>query len=179
MKVEGARALRALWPYLAHAPVVAWTFSGTLFSGLVLYFRDIACYYYPNAVFLERSLAQGVWPLWNPTSDAGAPFLAVDAVDLALVGLSGVSGALRFGLSLHQLIAMAGASWLAAGLGLGAWGIWAAGLFYGLSGYFLSTVNLFELNHATAWAPWVVAALVRLWSEPGPRRVAACSGGRA
>jgi hypothetical protein len=172
LNAPGARPLRALWPYLAHVPVVAWTFSGTLFSGLVLYFRDIAYYYYPNAVFLERSLAQGVWPLWNPTSDAGAPFLAADAVDLALVGLSGASGALRFGPPLHQLVAMAGASRLAAALGLGAWGIWAAGLFYGLSGYFLSTVNLFELHHATAWAPWVIAAFLRLWSEPGPRRVA-------
>jgi hypothetical protein len=172
LKALAARRFRALWPYLAHVPIVAWTFSGTLFSGLVLYFRDIAYYYYPNAVFLERSLAQGVWPLWNPTSDAGVPFLAADAVDLALVGVFGAPGALRFGPPLHQLIAMTGASWLAAGLGVGGWGAWAAGLCYGLSGYFLSTVNLFELHHATAWAPWVIAAFLRLWSEPGPRRVA-------
>ena len=164
-----------LSPYLAHLPFVAWTFAGPLFFGLVPYFRDIGYYYYPNAVFLERSLAQGVWPLWNPTSDAGAPFLATDALDLALIRATGALGALRYGPPLHQLIAMCGASFLAAGLGLGGWGVWAAGIGYGLSGYFLSTANLFQLNHAAAWAPWVIAAWLRLWSAPSPRRVAAAA----
>jgi hypothetical protein len=163
---------RSPWPYLAHVPFVAWTFAGPLFSGLVPYFRDVSYYYFPNAVFLERSLAQGVWPLWNPGSDAGAPFLATDVVDLALVRVSGAEGALRFGPPLHQLVAMCGASWLASTLGMGALGAWTAGIGYGLSGYFLSTVNLFELNHATAWAPWVVAAALGLWSEPSRRRAA-------
>jgi len=163
------------WPYLGHVPFVAWTFAGPLFFELVPYFRDVAYYYYPNAVFLERSLSQGVWPLWNPTSDAGAPFLATDVVDLVLVRAAGAAGALRFGPPLHQLLAMCGASWLAAALGLGGFGVWMAGLAYGLSGYFLSTVNLFELNHAAAWAPWVIAAALRLWSAPSRRRVAAAA----
>ena len=163
---------RSLWPYLAHVPFVAWCFAGPLFSGLVPYFRDISCYYFPNAVFLERSLAQGVWPLWNPTSDAGAPFLATDVLDLLLVRAAGAFGALRFGPPLHQLLAMCGASWLASTLGMAGLGAWSAGLGYGLSGYFLSTANLFELNHATAWAPWVIAAALRLWSEPSRRRAA-------
>jgi hypothetical protein len=177
--VRGARRsatlLKRSWPYLAQLPFVAWTFAGPLFFGLVLYFRDIAYYYYPNAVFLERSFAQGVWPLWNPTSDAGAPFLATDLVDLVLVRATGALGALRFGPPLHQLIAMCGASWLAAGLGVSGLGMWMAGLGYGLSGYFLSTVNLFQLNHAAAWAPWVIAAWLRLWSSPSPRRIAAAA----
>ena len=173
--IPGMALRRSFWPYLAHLPFVAWTFSGPLFLGLVPYFRDIACYYFPNAVFLDRSLAQGVWPLWNPTSDAGAPFLATDLVDLVLVRATGALGALRLGPPLHQLIAMCGASWLAARLGRSGWGMWVAGLGYGLSGYFLSTVNLFELNHATAWAPSVIAAALGLWSSPSPRRVAAAA----
>ena len=48
---------RSLWPYLAHLPLVAWTFAGPLFFGLVPYFRDVGYYYYPNEVFLERSFA--------------------------------------------------------------------------------------------------------------------------
>ena len=47
---------RSPWRYLAHVPFVAWTFAGPLFSGLVPYFRDLACYYFPNAGFLERRL---------------------------------------------------------------------------------------------------------------------------
>ena len=73
-------ALR-FWPYIAHLPVLAFTFAGALFKGQVFFFRDIVFYYYPNYVFLERSLRQGVWPLWNPTSDAGAPFLMANGRD--------------------------------------------------------------------------------------------------
>src|SRR6185436_8758072 len=163
---------RSLWPYLARLPLVAWTFAGPLFFGLVPYFRDVGYYYYPNEVFLERSLREGVWPLWNPTSDAGAPFLTTDAAELLLIRATSALGALRFGPPLHLLVAMCGASFLAAVLGAGVWGIWVAGLAYGLSGYFLSTVNLMQLNHAAAWAPWVIAAALGLWSSPSMRRVA-------
>jgi len=173
MRATVARRLSSLAPVLAHLAVVAWTFSGPLFSGRVLYFRDIAYFYFPNAVFLERSLAQGVWPLWNPTSDAGAPFLVTSPVELLLVGLLGAEGALRFGPPLFQLLAMTGATRLGANLGLAPWGAWLAGLAYGLSGYYLSTVNLLQLNHAAAWAPWVIAALLGAWARPGPRRAAA------
>ena len=85
---------RSPWPYLAHLPFVAWTFAGPLFFGLVPYFRDIAYYYYPNEVFLERSFREGVWPLWNTTSDAGAPFLTTDVAELVLVRASSALGAL-------------------------------------------------------------------------------------
>lgn len=168
----GPPSLARWWPYLAHLPVVAWLFAGALFQGQVFFFRDVSFYYYPNYVFLERSLHDGVWPLWNPTSDAGAPFLTADPADLALVGLLGATRALRFGTGLHLALAMAGGSWLAAGLGMGRLGVWAAGLFYGLSGFVLSSANLFELFHAAAWAPWVVAAARRLWDAPTARRVA-------
>ena len=164
---------RSVLPYAAHLPVVAWVFSGALFSGQVPYFRDVLVYYYPNYVFLERSLGQGVWPLWNPTSDAGAPFLVADPIDLLLVGLLGAVGALRFGPPLHLALAMFGCTRLATTLGMGRLGGWAAGLFYGLSGYVLSTANLFQPFHATAWAPWVVAAGLRMWASPSPRGVAA------
>jgi hypothetical protein len=170
---------RSPWPYLAHLPFVAWAFAGPLFFGLVPYFRDIAYYYYPNEVFLERSFREGVWPLWNPTSDAGAPFLTTDALELLLIRAGSALSALRFGPPLHQLLAMCGASALASVLGAGAWGVWIAGLAYGLSGYFLSTVNLMQLNHAAAWAPWVIAAALQLWSSPSPRRIALAAAAAA
>jgi hypothetical protein len=159
-------------PFLAHLPVVAWIFAGPIFAGRVPFFRDVALYYYPNYVFLERSLAQRVWPLWNPDCDAGAPFLTTDAVDLVLVGTLGAERALRLGPPLHMLLAMVGMSLLARRLGFGPWGHWSAGLFYGLSGYVLSSVNLFELFHAAAWAPLVLTAALRLWTSPDARGVA-------
>jgi hypothetical protein len=166
-----ARLSRAL-PFVAHVPVALWVFAETLFSGRLLFFRDIGFYYYPNYVFLERALGQGVWPLWHPACDAGVPFLMSDLLDLVLVFALGAEHALRFAPPLHLLVAMGGASFLARTLGQASWGTWAAGAVYGLSGVYLSTINLFELCHGMSWAPWVIAAFLRLLDAPGPRRAA-------
>src|SRR5690349_14372541 len=127
--------LRSLWPFLAHAPVVAWLFGDALFAGRVLYFRDVAFTYYPAYVFLDRAFHAGVWPLWNPGNYAGAPFLMANPIELLLVYVLGPDGALRFGPPLYLALAMIGASALARTLGLGEWAVWAAGLFYGASGF--------------------------------------------
>ena len=157
---------------LAHLAVVLWLFEGALFEGRVFFFRDIFCYYFPNYVFLEASLRQGTWPLWNPTSDAGGPFLMADPADLLLVGLLGAQRALRLALPLHVLLAMCGATALGRRLGAGGWGSWAAGALYGLSGFLLSSLNLFELSHGVAWAPWVVWAYLGVLERPSPLRTA-------
>src|SRR5258708_39284906 len=70
---------------LAHLLPPLWLFGGALAQDRVPYFRDISTYYFPNWVFLARSLKQGVWPLWNPTADGGAPFLLTYPLDLLLV----------------------------------------------------------------------------------------------
>jgi hypothetical protein len=160
-------------PFAAHLLPVLWLFGDAIVGGRLPYFRDVSFYYFPNYVFLERALRQGVWPLWNPTCDAGVPFLMSYPVELLLVAVLGAEGALRVDGPLHLLLAMCGASLLARILGLGPWGVWAAGLFFGLSGYVLSSANLFELYHATAWAPWVAAAMVAAWRRPGPWSAAA------
>jgi hypothetical protein len=167
-----SRLARRVWPFLAHLPVVGWVFAAPLFEGKVPYFRDVSIYYYPNYVFLERSFREGLWPLWNSMSDAGAPFLVAYPVDLLLVWCHGAEAALRLDAPLHLALAMVGASWLARELGLGAVGAWAAGLFYGLSGYVLSSVSLAELFHATAWAPVVIASMLAAWRQPAPRTAA-------
>jgi hypothetical protein len=168
-----ARAAARWWPHAAHLLPPLWLFAGPLFEGRVLFFRDLTFYYYPNYVFLAKALAQGVWPLWNPASDAGAPFLIVYPLDLALVAALGAKGALAVAPPLHVWIAMCGATRLAGVAGAGRVGAWAAGLFYGASGFLLSTVNLQEMLHAASWAPWVVSAALALVRAPGARAVAA------
>ena len=160
-------------PYAAHLLPVLWLFSGPLLEGRVLFFRDLSLYYYPNYVFVADSLAQGVWPLWNPTSDAGAPFLMAYPLELVALATAGARATLAVLPPLHVWIAMCGATHLCRSWGAGAGGAWAAGLFYGASGFVLSAVNLMELFHASAWAPWVVAAILRVAQAPLPRAVAA------
>jgi hypothetical protein len=165
---------RARWlPFLAHLLPPLYLFAGPLFGGRVLYFRDLTYYYFPNYVFLERSLRQGLWPLWNPSSDSGAPFLMAYPLDLALVALLGARRAMALDAPLHLLVAMCGVTLLVRTLGGRPWGAWAAGLFYGVSGFLLSAVNLSELFHAACWAPWVIAAWLRAVGQPSAGRLAA------
>jgi hypothetical protein len=161
---------RAWLPFLSHAILVLWSFQGSLLRGQLLFFRDISTYYFPNYVFLSRALDSGTWPLWNPACDAGAPFLMAEPLELLLVLLLGPRGALRFGPPLYVLLAMSGATVLARRLGQGSWGAWTAGTLFGLSGFVLSCLNLFELFHAVCWAPWVLAAYRYLVERPTPRR---------
>ena len=177
-RMDGIRHLfpevsRRPWlAYVAHLTVALWVFGGIVFGGRVLFFRDLSIYYYPNYVFLEHSLAQGVWPLWNPTADGGASFLLTDPIDLTLVWLFGADAAMNLGPPIFLLIGMTGATVLARRLGAGAWGSWAAGAFYGLSGPLLSTVNFVELFHSASWAPWVLAAFHAFWIQPTLARIA-------
>ena len=76
---------------------------GPLFAGRVLYYRDVGVTYYPDFVFVSRALAQGVWPLWHPGADAGAPFLMAYPVHLALLLLGGPGAALAVSPPLHLL----------------------------------------------------------------------------
>ncbi len=151
-------------------------FGGALAQDRVPYFRDISTYYFPNWVFLARSLKQGVWPLWNPTADGGAPFLLTYPLDLLLVLGGGARTALTVGPPLHLFLAMAGASLLARQLGARDGAAWATGAIYGLSGFVLSCVNLVPLLQAAAWAPWVLLAFLSLLAEPSWRRVAVLAG---
>jgi hypothetical protein len=150
-----------------------WLFAGPLFEGRVLFFRDLSYYYFPNYVFVAKALAQGIWPLWNPTSDAGAPYLLAYPVELAVLATGGARAALAVLPPLHVWIAMCGATFLCRQWGAGRWGAWSAGVFYGASGFVLSAVNLMELFHASAWAPWVIAAIVQAAAAPTARAVLA------
>lgn len=158
------------WPYLAHVPVVLLLFSGVFFQDGVPFFRDLLGHYYPDYVFLARSAKQGVlWPLWNPLVHAGSPFLVPYPVDFLSVLLLGPLNALRIDAPGHVLFAMFGASLMGRVRGLDSSGAWVTGLIYGLSGYLLSSSSLMQLLHAAAWAPWVIAAALRVLRAPDAR----------
>ncbi len=150
---------------------VAWLFSGPLFAGRVLYYRDVAVTYYPDLVFVERSLGQGVWPLWHPGADAGAPFLLAYPVHLVLLLAVGARATLALSPPLHLLLAMAGTAALARRLGIGPAGSALAGAVFGLSGQMLGSV-LYPVFLAAAWAPLAVERFLALVQSPSGRRVA-------
>jgi hypothetical protein len=165
------RGLVALACALAVA-AVAWVFAGPLLEGRVLYHRDVGVTYYPDFVFVSRELARGVWPLWHPGVDGGAPFLMAYPVHLVLLGLSGARAALAVSPPLHLLVAMAGAAALAHRLGASFAGALVSGGVFGLSGLMLGSV-LYPVFLAAAWAPLAVERLLALVEAPTPRRTAA------
>ncbi len=170
MRIPRSRFLASDAPlHLAHLGTTLWLFWGALFEGRLLFFRDLFAVYAPNYAFLSRSLREGVWPLWNPTCDAGGPFLVAYPVDLLLAFVGGFHAPLSVGVALHALLAMSGATVLARALGMGRAGAWTAGAVYGLSGFVLSLVNLVQLFEAAAWSPWVLAAGLRLLVKPSWR----------
>jgi hypothetical protein len=164
----GKLALPAALTWFA---AVAWVFGGPLFAGRVLYYRDISVTYFPDYVFVASALREGLWPLWNPAVDGGAPFLMAYPVHLLLLLAVGPKGTLALSPALHVLLAMVGMGALARRLGLGPTGAVLSGAVYGLSGFMLGSV-LYPTFLAAAWTPLVLALFLTLVERPTPRRVA-------
>ena len=118
----------------AHAAVVVILFADVLFLGRLPYLRDVSTYYYPDYVFAASALRHGVWPLWNPTADAGAPFLMAYPVDLLMLAGLGARRTLMLSPPLHVWLGMCGATALAHELGWRPRAAWLSGAVYGLSG---------------------------------------------
>jgi hypothetical protein len=165
----GKLALPAALTWLA---AVAWVFAGPLFAGRVLYYRDVGVTYFPDYVFVASALRDGLWPLWHPGADGGAPFLMAYPVDLLLLLLLGAKATLALSPALHVLLAMVGMGALARRLGIGPAGAVLSGAVFGLSGFMLGSV-LYPTFLAAAWAPLALALFLALAEEPAPRRVAA------
>ena len=165
----GKLALPAALTWLA---AVAWVFAGPLFAGRVLYYRDVSVTYFPDFVFVAGALREGLWPLWHPGADGGAPFLMAYPVHLLLLLGAGARATLALSPALHVLLAMAGMGALARRLGAGPAGVVVSGAVFGLSGFMLGSV-LYPTFLAAAWAPLALALFLALVDAPTPRKVAA------
>ena len=52
------------------------SYPGLLLGTRAFCYRDAGLFSYPVAYYLRDALWHGHWPLWNPCSNCGAPFLA-------------------------------------------------------------------------------------------------------
>lgn len=134
-------------------------------SGGSFLWEDFVEFTYPHHVFAARSVAEGVFPQWNPFSMNGMPF----AADLQ-VGLYYPLNILMFLLSggnlspvlaqivvvLHYFIAMMGMWFLARGLGVNSWGSLVSGLGFGLTGMLVAHMIHANMVEHLAWFPLIV-----------------------
>ena len=154
------------------AAVVLATFADVFTGARVFYQRDIHAYWYAQKAVLQRAIAEGAWPLWNPWVGFGAPLLADASFQLAYPPTWPallLPPAVQFKLFAigHCLFAAAGAGALARRLGVGWTAAGAAGGAYALSGPLLSSLSLFHHYAGAAWLPWLLLALEGLLSRPG------------
>jgi Bacterial membrane protein YfhO len=148
-----------------------------LVAGTVQY--DGVDVHYSSQRYFSDAIRAGHVPFWTPHLFAGFPFLADLQIGawyplnwpffLAGIGPNSMSGELL----LHSLIACTGAYALAMRLiGPNPPAAVAAGLFYGLSGYFAAHAQHVGMVQTAAWLPWVVLLLDVLGEQLSLRRLA-------
>ena len=133
--------------------------------------------HYSAQRYLSDAIRSGQLPFWTPYLFSGFPFLADVQVGawyplnwpFLLVGIGPRS--IGAELLLHSLIACGGAYALARrwiGPPLAAV---AAGLFYGLSGYFAAHSQHLGMVQTAAWLPWLILLLDHLGERLSARRL--------
>ncbi len=164
-RAEGLRAdLGALG---ALAALVTVLFHDVVFSGRVLFERDVQTYFIPFAEILQRLARERIWPLWNPYLAFGQPLLANPQFEvlypftwlLALLApWTYYSGFVVF----HSLFAAVGIYLLCRTLGLGVAAAFAGAGVWVSSGPWLSLASNWLHLAGAAWMPWVLLATERL-----------------
>lgn len=138
-----------------------------------LYLRDVANTHLPAKWAQAEAMREGRLPLIDPLRDGGQPALGnLNTVPLYPDNLIYLVAPTLWSFNahfwLHLLVAPWAFFWLGRAWGLGRRAAWAAGVCYAASGFFLSSLNLYNLVAGYALAPALVAAALRL-TEVGRR----------
>jgi hypothetical protein len=153
-----ARLVSALVAFLPFAP--------GLLQGGSFYFRDLLSHFFPIRRYVVEGLRAGEIRLFNPYVNEGVPLSLPPVaypVDLLQVLLPGEWG-FSLLLALHVPLAAVLFVGLARRLGYHPAAATLGALAFSLSGFALSSVNLYLMVQALAWAPLVVSLLLRAGS---------------
>jgi hypothetical protein len=148
-------------------------FLGGVASGACFYFRDLSSYFFPLRRFVVEGLRHGEIRHWNPYVNEGTPVLLpplgypLDALQALLPNEWGFSLLLALHVPLAALTFLA----LARRLGCRPEAAALGALVYALSGFALSSLNLYIHVEALAWAPLVTSTLIGAASG-GAREIA-------
>jgi hypothetical protein len=140
-----------------------------------LFFRDVFNTHLEMKWFQAEALKQGYLPLVDPFRAGGQPHLgnpntvALYPDNLLLLVASPI-WVLNAHFWIHLLLTPLTMFWLARRWGLGREAAWVAGVCYAASGYFLSTLNLYNLIAPAALAPALAAELLGLSTANRPAR---------
>jgi hypothetical protein len=145
--------------------------------------RDYGLFSYPVAYYLRESLWHGEWPLWNPYSCCGLPFLAQfntlalypPSLFYLLLPLTWALGVFSL---LHMFLAGMGMYFLAARWTGSRAGGALAGVVFAFNGLTLNFLMWPSHLAAFAWAPWLILLAEEGWGVGGRKLIlAAVVGG--
>ena len=148
-------------------------------GGETLFLRDVFNTHLEMKWFQAQAMSEGRLPLIDPNRGGGQAHLGNPNTvalypDNLLYLVTPPIWALNAHFWLHLLLAPFALSWLAREWGLERRAAWAAGVFFGLSGFFLSTLNLYNLVAPVTLAPALAAAVLALGRAPAaPGRMVA------
>ena len=151
-------------PFLAF---VAWFFLPVALGRETLIIRDVLNLHLEMKWFGTEALRDGYLPLVDPLRGGGQPHLGnPNTVSLYPDNLLFLLGGPLWGLNahfwLHLLLAPLSMFYLGRQTGLGRPGSWAAGVCFATGGYYLSTLNLYNLTAAVTLGPAFLAATIAL-----------------
>jgi len=151
----------------ALAALVTLLFHAVIFSGRVLFERDVQTYSIPIADILRRMARERTWPLWNPYLAFGQPLLANPQFEVLypftwLLPLLAPWTYYNAFVVFHSLFTALGLYLLCRTLGLGAAAAFVGAGVWVSSGPWLSLVSNSLHLAGAAWMPWVLLATERL-----------------
>ena len=140
-----------------------------------LYRRDVFNIHLPMKWVQAQAMKEGYLPLVDPYRSGGQPHLGnPNTVPLFPTNLLFLFASVIWSLNahfwIHLLLAPITFYWLGRSWGLGREASWAAGVVYAGSGFFLSTLNLYNMVAGITWAPALVAGLLRVSAGTGAGR---------
>ena len=147
--------------------IVIWSMAPLIRGTETLYMRDVFNTHLEKKFFQSEAMKEGRLPLVDPLRDGGQPHLGNPNTvalypDNALFLVSPFFWAFNAHFWLHLLIAPFAFYWMCRAWGLEQESSWIAGACYATSGFFLSTMNLYNLVGAVTWAPALVASFLCL-----------------
>ena len=154
-------------------------YPGVLLGTHTLFNQDFGLFTYPVAHYARESFLHGEWPLWNPLSQCGVPFLAQWNTSACyppslIYLLLPLPWSLNFFCLAHIVLACMGMYRLASCWTQDRLAASVAGLGFAMSGLLLNSMLWTSNLAAMAWMPFVVLAVWLGW-RGGGRRVAAAA----
>jgi len=153
---------------LAAALVAA--FPGITIGADTFFARDFGALGYPGAVFLHDCLRHGQWPLWNPDSHCGVPYLAQMGQWYPPSMLS-VFLPLPWGQNVlmlaHLWFGGCGMFWWLRRQQAGNFAAAFAAFAFVFNGITLSCLQWENYIASLAWLPWVAGSVIAAWRHGG------------